>query len=81
MNRRDLPALWADLSELTLRCRDAGVSDSTMTYLARARDCLYLESQIQERESLPPLVESNQAKRTAATEAFRNARKLLKGCT
>lgn len=34
-----------------------------------------------ERDSLPPLHEANQPKRTAATEAFRKARALLKGLT
>lgn len=81
MNRRDIPAILADLDELALRCRDAGVEADIMGSLQRARAGLYVLAQLPDRESLPPLCEANQPKRTAATEAFRKARALLKGLT
>lgn len=79
MNRRDLPTLLADLDDLMGRAKDAGVPQPTLDALHRARLALYLDSQASERESLPPLFEANQPVRNAATEAFRNTRKILKG--
>ncbi len=79
MNRRSLPELLADLDDLTLRSRDAGVTPDILTHLARARDALYLLSQLPERDSVPPLFESNQPARRTANEHFRNASKLMKG--
>ncbi len=77
MNRRDIPSILADLDDVALRAKDAGITPEVMTHLGRARDALYLLSQLPERESCPPLYESNQPVRTAATIAFRRARKLL----
>lgn len=79
MNRRDIPAILADLDDVASRCKDAGADAEIMGSLQRARAALYVLSQLPDRESLPPLCESNQPKRTAATMAFQRARKLLEG--
>ena len=79
MNRRDLPSILADLDDLALRCKDAGITPDVLGILGRARDSLYLLSQLPERESVPPLYESNQPTRTAGIESFRKARAILKG--
>jgi hypothetical protein len=77
LNRRDLPTLLADLDDLCLRAKDAGVTPALLHTLGQARDQLWLLSQLPERESVPPLLEANQPARTAATIAFRAARKIL----
>lgn len=79
MNRRDIPAILADLDDVASRCRDAGADAEIMGSLSRARGALYVLSQLPDTPSMPPLCEANQPKRTAATVAFQRARKLLEG--
>lgn len=78
MNRRDLPTLLADLDDLCLRAKDAGVTPALLHTLGQARDQLWLLSQLPERESVPPLFEANQHERRTAIEHFRRARELVK---
>lgn len=79
VNRRDLPTLLADLDDLALRCKDAGVAPIVLSCLGRARDCLWLESQTPERDSVPPVLDANRATRALADSHFQAARKILKG--
>lgn len=79
MNRRDLPTLLADLDDLLSRAKDADVPQVTLDALHRARLALYLDSQAPDRESVPPLFETNQPARRTAVEHFRAARALVKG--
>lgn len=89
MNRRDLPTLLADLDDLALRCKDAGVTQDILSCLGHARDGLYLLSQLPERESVPPVWEDerpsyaprNAETRKTATEHFRKAREYAREAT
>ncbi len=81
-----LSELSGDYQDLYDRVRDLAVRSQHEPFQRYAleqtqRAKAYLDtivSDLRARESLPPLAESNQPARTAATEAFRNARKLLK---
>lgn len=79
MNRRDLPSLLGDLDDLALRCKDAGVPPACLEFLGRARDTLWLHSQLPERDSVPPVIQGNLEARATANKHFQNARNLLKG--
>jgi hypothetical protein len=79
MNRRSIPELSADLEDLVLRCKDAGVEQETLAALQRARLGLYLEEakQLREAEAFPeerPSYAPNAATRRTATEHFRKAK-------
>ncbi len=73
MNRSDASALAGDLLDCAGRLRDMGLP-------GLAEDCEHAASEVSKkgRDSVPPLYESNQPVRTAAIQAFRNVRKLLK---
>lgn len=79
MNRRDLGTVLSDLDELLTRAADADASQGTLELLNRARMSLYLDTRLPERDSVPPLLESNSPTRTKAEESFRKARAILKG--
>lgn len=82
MNRRDLPTLLADLDDLALRAKDAGVTPDVLDALGRARDALYLLSQLPKRDSVPPVFEDerptypprNHEARKTASDHFQKAR-------
>lgn len=78
MNHRDLPSLLGDLEDLASRLKDAGVPTDVVAHVVNAQVGLRLLIMRGDRESVPPLVEQNQPARNAATQAFRNVRKLLK---
>jgi len=83
MNRRNLRELLADLEDICVRAHDAGVCPVTEQALAQARNLLWLDAEAadgdkRERDSVPPILVGNQVVRSAASEAFRNARKICK---
>lgn len=83
MNRHDVSSLLEDLENLISDARDALVSGSesdrlTLVHLANARESLrkVVDSSMV-RDSMPPLLASNQPTRTTAAEHFRRARELV----
>lgn len=90
MTTRDLISRLTELSgdyqDLYYRVRDISVRAQHQSFQIHAleqtkRARAYLDtiiSDLKARESLPPLAESNQPARTAATEAFRRSREILK---
>lgn len=80
MNRTDPSRILADLEALisdTRDCLDASHEPNrlTLVHLANARECLrkVVESR-EERQTMPPLFESNNRTRRTAQEHFRKAR-------